>query len=405
MQSKVNNNTKDAQKSNDSMNAKKRVAKRKEKLMLQKENGRDRNDEIATIDAVAALLDASHFILPRALPTQVNPQNVQNVININDKDKLVIVFNADLHNPLSIYSEATNIVEDYSLGYDTSYGFNGYPSGNNIAFDLPMYLYGPDVINAQLPTISQPYTSTILTLHLENNYFNSYSTSSNIMCYKGSLSSFTGNIVFENLYAPSAQFDTMTLVLYQDSKIVQSSSISSSFLGHTTTFACAFDGLSPHDSFGIFFHSPSLALTSGFANFWDPSIVVVADVISKVDYPPITDYWEPLISVCNKWSLTAASLLLKWTGSTLNNGGNISIALFPTGTVFPTDFQDLNQFITNRSYNKYSGRLSNGAHCSYIADEIQQYFFKDMSVTSIPHQRLLLSYQLKKKINCRCKLL
>lgn len=324
------------------------------------------------------------------MPTQVNLQSVVNEIEINGVDEVVIILQNNLLNPLTIYTEIDAAHTTYQYGPLVNTVYQSAPSNGNLFFPLEFFAtVDGDIVNAEIPTVLANSNASISTMQLiNNNIYEGASTGTQVLTYNGKLLTMTGTVNFSSFFIAEKYIDYAVIEFFKDSKHVGSRQYTSTYLANKTSIEFDFDEDIDHNSFLVYFKNLSVT-TSGSVELWQIGATVEANTISKSMHPPTKANWGNWVDNSSKWCLTAASLLVTFMGSSLENGGNCAVALFPSGSTIPTKYDDIFSTISSRTRDKYVGQLKGGSHCSYLCDEIQQYFFKTMDVTSISAPRIV----------------
>jgi len=118
-------------------------------------------------------------------------------------------------------------------------------------------------------------------------------------------------------------------------------------------------------------------------------VLISSDMITTAgsdasNYRPLdvdVDLFDAAINSAQFMSITAFSCLVSFMGSTLNNGGQVAMALLPAETVLPDSIEDQFAKLTSLNSHSYDGRLEFGAYGHYIPGRVQDLFFtKERSI-------------------------
>lgn len=350
-------------------------------------------------DSVEAILHAQDLVLPRALPTHVVPLQTSITLSISGTTGTVVEVAPNVEFPIT--TRSINEIDIATLLC--------VPSTPTVLSNVDDYVgdlinFAPDLsdgTNVLEPTTapdSYPSSEHFIYTNVSNTL--SFSADKSVpTLYQASIQSLGSQvveIVYQSDPGANGTYDLVFTLYNNKYEIVQEfTQITAIEVGNTVSYG-GFDliTISPHTSFRMWLRPRTAPVK--FTTITFPLQIVSQQVLltTKKYYPiPKTSDWIGLLSSSTRWCLTAASLTLTNTASSLVNGGNCAIALLPSGVQYPKYPTAAFDFISGLPYNKYTGPAQTGCHCSYLADDLSQYFFQPMSNQSIDGPKLVASFK------------
>lgn len=348
-------------------------------------------------DAVSSILEAKPFLLPRALPTHVVPIHTNITLTVANTDALVVAVSPSLVSPIRIISTTAVNTLTYIPNYNSEVAnendfvpgpcaYKPILTASDGSKLLPNNLLGPGAIARPAITDSNGQLR-----YADDIEFPSF--------YIGTITSYNAamSIAIDNL-EPITSTWTPSIYMY-DADLNQVGVITAQSIatGGTTNVYSNFTGaIVPHVyfNFGLI---PGGADEHVIERIDSRLLAIDITALSVTDrrLKPIGNSkdWDSLVNSSSQWVMTGASVHICNTASALVDGGNAAIALLPSGgEYFPVPTLAFDQ-ISTLPYNCYTGPARKGLHCSYLADDLSQYFFKPTSSPSYIAPTIVASFR------------
>jgi len=326
---------------------------------------------------VIALLSAEKFILPRAVPTRVYMRSFKRVINIADCVAASVLIRPTLSKPIIVCRQLTAAS---SVSYSLEDGaVNGWAGVNGVNMDVSLL----GATNTLKPiTYDGGSLNSALVFHDDGTYDVVRNENEHQYMYAGAVTAFNGYFTVSGPNLLNTNDWNLTLAAYTtEFVLVGTKNAIKVTAGNVTTYTM--DGPIPVGSFFTLQFTPASASGGASITSMDfsssPWSLSVTTDLSFSAYDPIeSNEYQTLLDNTQRFTITAQSLLMQNTQSSLADGGNIYIAT-ATGdypmALAPALSQT--QIVTFNPDNYYSGQLRKGAHGSYMPEDISGYFFKD----------------------------
>lgn len=346
----------------------------------------DENIEASTI----ALLSAHDLLLPRAMPTHVVRTCTHLVLPISGVEQAQVwVEPWDVDYPIKVVTVRetgvnntyTQAAGTYNLAKPDS-NFTEFASNIKHAFHPTDFLFNSEPLPFVEVNIQLPYLVSTEVLDGTNSLL--CDVEATAVAFRGPLVSAT-IVIDVNYSSPILTTNCLSFVLHgfdANDNLVSTATASTISLGansirHTLTAGSLIG------QFFMFQWVPQSALYNTVVSVtYGVAQIVISNAIydlSKFRPMNIEQNWQNLVDSSLKYSFTACSVVMRNTASAINNGGNVASALFPSRSIILGDPAATFTKISNLRYNAYEGKLKDGAHVSYLPDDISQYFFKDFS--------------------------
>ncbi len=348
--------------------------------------------ESAIHDSAIALLSAKDLLLPRAMPTHVSRISTHLTVPINDCQAVQVqVRPDDLYSPVWVSRQIESgspVVYTCAAGsyYLKTFDDEHLPFQTNVNSEIVFRdFYSPS--NVQLLVNDNPDYGQVLAVDVYtldgNREFNAGVRSA--QSFLGPVSAFSITITFvhaSNITTSTA--GNLYLTGYDSKGVIVSNQLFGKTAGATSpeiiyglTNAAGAVG----ESFTFRYIPTSQSVNSVIQIVMSTSTITINGYVTTLEkYKPISanqqSYWDNYLDSALKWSFTSCSVVLTNTAASITNGGTVASALFPSGSTigqFPAATIDA---ISSLPYNNYNGQLREGAHVSYLADDISQYFFR-----------------------------
>lgn len=106
-----------------------------------------------------------------------------------------------------------------------------------------------------------------------------------------------------------------------------------------------------------------------------------------------SDSFVSLLASSNKYCISALEALLQFEGG-MTKAGHVCCALVPAELDIPTDAGECINFVAKLpQVRKYEGKIGNGAHVSWMPDNINQLWLRPKAAAPIPSQKLVFAFQ------------
>lgn len=349
------------------------------------------NNEKPTIaaikHAVTSMLNADKFVLPRAMPTYVRTMSVRRTFELSGVTSAAIVVKPSLDNFITKYQKSNNVVAAFYTFYDWN---KVMPRANPVQFCLDLKFTAPNGQELPMGYIENKGQSYV-----------TYSPHGNSPAWKGSAASNIRPVYYVSNFsltveqirvdisaggtAPNLNFNiyTATHALITTTTIVP-------VLGVYTLIPPA--GVVGEAYFDMVFSPTDTSL--GRFNWPEAGIVLVdsTPITAEIFSPTAASAWGAVQQVCTGWSCTGISVLVRFEGSNLENGGDCGTALLPTGSRVSNNYNNLVDYIGTLTKNQYRGPIKLGTHLSYLPDQVSQYYFQDMDVKELSAPVMVQAY-------------
>lgn len=349
-------------------------------------------------DGVVAILSAKQFILPRAMPTHVVSVCTRQVVNLNGVDTAIVTALPHLLTPMTISTTLAAVSNGYAYIPATYAGISEqFEELFNLAPNLQLCL-ALDLKNGSSVMPQRPIPSAFsgVVIFTQNDSADFSQPMQQLIAYEGTVSSMSGNFKVDHIASPTSttcSLQNFTVRFWAGSTQLSSVVITPTITGNQAVFNLASVTIpAGNDAFSFECRLPNNQITLPLQFELGSAIITVSTIpLIRREFAPIDgDTWAPLVNTASNWSVTAMSLTCTSTTSQLNNGGNFSIALLPTGiNPIGTTASQVYDYLAERPFNSHVGALFKGGHTSFLADDISQYFFKDIGIQTYPAPKLM----------------
>ncbi len=348
--------------------------------------------ESAIHDSAIALLSAKDLLLPRAMPTHVSRISTHLTVPINDCQAVQVqVRPDDLYSPIWVSRQIESgapVVYTHAAGtyYSKTFDDEHFSFQTNVNSEVVFRdFYSPS--NVQLLVNDNPDYGQVLAVDVYtldgNKEFNAGVRSA--QTFLGPVSAVAlAFTFFHGANITTATAGNLYLTGYDSKGNIVSNQVFAKNTGTGSTdiiYGLTNAAGAVGESFTFRYIPVSQSVNTVTSIAVTSSTITINGYVTTLEkFKPISNnqqsYWDNYLNAALKWSFTSCSLVLTNTAASITNGGTVASALFPSGSVigqFPAATIDA---ISSLPYNNYNGQLREGAHVSYLADDISQYFFR-----------------------------
>jgi hypothetical protein len=324
--------------------------------------------------SVEALLLCRPFLLPRALPTPVYSLQAEQTFIVDDCAGFTVEVEPKLFDPIRVIKTQQATVPNLWQG--TFHHQTDDCEERNITSYPKMEFMDANGQNVE-PNHNIDKTCSHLAV---NDGHWTWVTGNHFQAVKGSVASMFNEIIV-TFESGDATFPDLSIEIYDADEILTSSHL---FTKVIAAKVCTYTVPAVIGLGSFWTLAMNLPLS---ANYTQPIWVDMrnwrvnqqSDLLSDTRIPAVADEanYNNIIAASTHWSITSMALLITNTQADLKNGGIIGAAVLPSDKIISHSPKICYTDITNLPYNKYTGKLANGAHVSMIGEKVQDYFFKD----------------------------